>query len=136
MSLMDRLSSLWRAPAALPDTVEAGTTATAATATAPAGAPIAEPAIGRTDVLLLIDVRTEREFALGAVEGAINLPLNDLPARILSVAQDRAAPVVVYCASGGRSQAAAQVMRQLGYQDVRNAGGLYAAAAGLGRSVR
>ena len=69
----------------------------------------------------IIDVRTPEEFRDGAYPGAINIPLSDLT-RLTAIPQDR--PVVLYCASGARSASAARTLRQAGFTDVVNAGGL------------
>ncbi|MFT3916677.1 MAG: rhodanese-like domain-containing protein [Anaeromyxobacteraceae bacterium] len=69
----------------------------------------------------VVDVRTEAEFGGGAVEGAINVPLHQLSAKLKKIPKDR--PVVVYCASGARSAAAARILKGAGYADVTNAGG-------------
>lgn len=83
----------------------------------------------------VIDVRTEAEFQTGALQGAINLPLAQLEQRLDELPSDRQASLVIYCASGGRSAMACTLLRQHGYIRALNAGGLWAAAAALGRSL-
>jgi phage shock protein E len=85
---------------------------------------------------MVIDVRSEREFHATAIDQAINVPLPQLAHRIGELATDKATPLVLYCASGARSASACQVLKQLGYTHVTNAGGLYAAAERLQREVR
>ena len=64
------------------------------------------------------------EFAMGAYPGAINISLDDLPARVSELGNhDR--EIVVYCASGARSAYAERMLSQMGYTRVRNAGGLH-----------
>lgn len=71
----------------------------------------------------IIDVRTPDEFADGAYQGARNIPVNSLLARLSEVGpKDK--PVVVYCASGGRSSVAQAMLKANGFVDVVNAGGL------------
>lgn len=71
----------------------------------------------------IIDVRSPDEFADGAYPGARNIPVNALPNRFSEVGpKDK--PVVVYCASGGRSAVAQQILKANGFTDVTNAGGL------------
>lgn len=70
----------------------------------------------------IVDVRTPDEFRDGGYPGAVNIPLQVLTARIGEIPRDR--PVVLYCASGGRSGLAARQLKQAGYPDVTNAGGL------------
>jgi len=71
----------------------------------------------------VIDVRSQGEFGSGHFAGAINIPVDTLGSRLKSLgALD--APVVVYCASGGRASQAAGILKAAGYTDVTNAGGL------------
>lgn len=62
---------------------------------------------------LLLDVRTVGEFAEGHVEGARNIPVQDLAARLTEIPKGR--EIVVYCRSGGRSAVAAQMLRGRGH---------------------
>jgi phage shock protein E len=71
---------------------------------------------------VIVDVRTPDEFRDGAYPGAKNIPLGDLGRRLSEIPKDK--PVVLYCASGARSSSAARAMKQAGYADVINAGGL------------
>jgi hydroxyacylglutathione hydrolase len=56
----------------------------------------------------VLDVRTKGEFAKGHLEGAVNIPLNELPNRRDELPSDR--QVVVHCQSGYRSAIAASVI--------------------------
>ena len=71
----------------------------------------------------VIDVRTPDEFADGAYPGAVNIPLAALGARIGELGP-KESPIVLYCASGARSAQAARLLKQAGFADVVNAGGL------------
>jgi phage shock protein E len=64
---------------------------------------------------LLLDVRTQAEFQDGHVTHALNIPVQELPARIREVGPT-VRPVVVYCRSGGRSAQAAALLKQAGYE--------------------
>jgi len=70
----------------------------------------------------IVDVRTPEEFRDGAYPGAINIPVSNLGARLGEIPKSK--PVVLYCASGARSASAARAMKQAGFADVVNAGGL------------
>jgi rhodanese-related sulfurtransferase len=61
----------------------------------------------------LIDVRTPDEYAAGALEGAVNVPLDELAGRLDEL--DRSVPVVVYCRSGSRSSQAAAILCDAGF---------------------
>ena len=85
---------------------------------------------------VVIDVRAAHEFRTIALETAINLPLPDL-ARVIQVhVADTQTPLILYCASGGRSGAGCKLLAQMGYTNVTNAGGLYAAAEKLRLPLR
>jgi rhodanese-related sulfurtransferase len=70
----------------------------------------------------ILDVRTPDEFRDGAYKGAVNIPLSDLAVRKGELRSDL--PVVVYCASGARSARGARLLKEFGFRDVINAGGL------------
>ncbi len=76
---------------------------------------------------MVLDVRTADEFTNGHVAGAINIPVDELGQRMDEVAAlvktDKAAPIVVYCASGSRSSRAQQALSAGGYSHVVNGGG-------------
>jgi len=72
---------------------------------------------------LLVDVRTPDEFLDGSYDGAVNIPLPSLLARQAELGpKDR--PIVLFCATGARSGAGARLLKQAGFTDVLNAGGL------------
>lgn len=71
----------------------------------------------------VIDVRSSWEFADGHVEGALNIPLEEIPGR-LSEIQSLKQPLVVYCRSGNRSGMAQGFLSQAGISEVYNGGGL------------
>ncbi len=75
--------------------------------------------------LQLVDVRNEGELALGGIDGAVNVPISQLPGRLAEL--DRTAPTVVYCAGGYRSSVGASVLRAAGFDDVSDLVGGYGA---------
>jgi rhodanese-related sulfurtransferase len=83
----------------------------------------------RRDVagLQIVDVRNPGEVADGAIDGAIPIPVGQLPARVSEL--DPRRPTVVYCAGGYRSSVAASVLRQRGFADVSDLIGGYNAYA-------
>jgi phage shock protein E len=70
----------------------------------------------------LVDVRSADEFAEGHIEGAINIPVDDIAARTAELG-DKSQPVVLYCRSGKRSARAAATLREAGFTKVENLGG-------------
>jgi len=82
----------------------------------------------------LLDVREPFEYQIANLGGKL-IPLNDVPRRLAEVDRDR--EVIVHCKSGGRSQAAAEFLRNAGYPRVANlAGGILAWADQIDPTVR
>ena len=61
---------------------------------------------------LLLDVRSPSEFSSGALEGARNVPVQQLEGALTGLPKDR--PIVVYCASGMRSARAVSRLKKDG----------------------
>ena len=72
----------------------------------------------------LLDVRTQPEFLSGHIEGAKNVPLNELAARLKEFADDKNRPIIVYCQVGGRSGQAKIMLEREGFTAVHNLGGI------------
>ncbi|MFZ4622539.1 MAG: rhodanese-like domain-containing protein [Bacteroidota bacterium] len=72
----------------------------------------------------IFDVRTPEEFSEEAYPNAVNIPVDSMMARIDEFG-DKNAPIILYCASGARSAYGARLLKNAGYADVVNAGGLY-----------
>ncbi len=68
----------------------------------------------------LVDVRTPGEFSSGHINGAKNIPVDQVGGRLGELARDCA--VVVYCRSGGRSASAAGVLKGAGFEEVYDLG--------------
>lgn len=71
----------------------------------------------------LVDVRTPEEYALGTIDGAVNIPLDDLRGRLGEI--DRDSNVIVFCAVGLRGYLAQRILLGRGYRRVRNLAGGY-----------
>ena len=91
-----------------------------ATAAKPAEKTAAQPAKAKG---IWIDVRTPEEFKEGHLKDAVNIPVDQIGARIGSVSPDKSAPVNLYCRSGRRSEVALQELEKMGYTNVTNHGG-------------
>ena len=76
--------------------------------------------LDRGEAIELIDVRQPFEWDIGNLgpQGAKMIPLNELRDRADEI--DPEADVVVYCRSGNRSGQAAEYLREIGYNRVRN----------------
>lgn len=73
---------------------------------------------------LLLDVRSPGEFSSDHIEGAVNIPLDSLEARMTGVAPDKSRPILVHCLSGTRSAFAVRTLRKLGYTHVHDLGSI------------
>ena len=78
---------------------------------------------------IVVDVRTPEEFAGGAYPGAINIPVDEIMQRYEELGNNGTREITVYCASGARSAYAQKTLMQIGYENVKNGGGLAAMMA-------
>jgi rhodanese-related sulfurtransferase len=67
---------------------------------------------------LIIDIREEREYRLGHIEGAFHVSRNRLESKVLEIAPEFDTPIVIYCALGTSCLDAVEALRQLGYQRI------------------
>ena len=67
---------------------------------------------------LIVDVRDEREYRLGHIEGAKNLSPRRLIENLHKIAPDPTIPIVVYCAVGNRGASAAETLQHSGYRNI------------------
>lgn len=73
------------------------------------------------DDLSIIDVRQPGEYEQGHIPGAKLIPVGELDSRLSEIDKDK--PALVYCAIGGRSRVAAQLMAGKGFSRVINLSG-------------
>lgn len=73
---------------------------------------------------LILDVRTEEEYAEGHIPGAIVIPVEEIGERAEKELPDRGRLILVYCRGGVRSKVAAQTLAGLGYTNVVEFGGI------------
>ncbi|MFK8055239.1 MAG: rhodanese-like domain-containing protein [Saprospiraceae bacterium] len=76
---------------------------------------------------LLIDCRTPAEVSRGTIEGAMNLDFRSPTFLADAEKLDKSQPVYVYCQAGGRSAAAAEELKTLGFKEVHDMKGGYGA---------
>lgn len=69
---------------------------------------------------LVLDVRTDREFAGGHLEGAVLIPVQVLQKRLGELADHKEKPIFVYCRTGNRSTVAAKLLMDAGHKQVVN----------------
>ena len=71
----------------------------------------------------IIDVGTPDEYAKGHVPVALNIPLDEIPKRVMEL-KKMPRPITAYCRSGNRGHVAISLLEQQGVEDVYNGGGL------------
>jgi phage shock protein E len=81
--------------------------------------------------LVILDVRTAPEYAGGHIPDSILVPVDTLD-HTDKLPEDKATPIVTYCAVGARAGAAKRLLTKKGYTRVINGGGLRALAERLG----
>lgn len=70
--------------------------------------------------LQIIDVRQNAEVAGGMIDGAVQMDISK-PAFYEQIETlDKTKPVLVYCAAGGRSKTAQEIMEENGFKEVYN----------------
>lgn len=72
---------------------------------------------------LLVDVRTAEEYAEGHIAGAINIPVDELRARLQELTNKKS--IYIYCEAGLRGYLAQRILRQNGFEEVKNLSGGY-----------
>lgn len=73
---------------------------------------------------IILDVRTEEEFAEGHIAGAILIPDYEITEKAEGILTDKDQQILVYCRSGRRSKNAASQLVELGYSKVKEFGGI------------
>ena len=89
---------------------------------------VVEKIKNKEDVVLL-DVRTIEEYEEGHLQGAVLVPVQELSSQTLAEAglweSAKDKEIIIYCRSGARSQTAFNIMKSLGYTNIKSvAGGL------------
>ena len=73
---------------------------------------------------IIIDARTDEEFAEGHIENAILIPEYEIKDRAEKELPDKEQLILVYCRSGRRSKIASEELVKLGYTNVKEFGGI------------
>ena len=73
---------------------------------------------------VLLDVRSQAEFQTGHLEGAVNVPHDEISGRIAEAVPEKNTPLYLYCRSGRRVKIAMETLRKLNYTQLYDLGGL------------
>ena len=80
----------------------------------------------------IIDVRTPAEFASGHIDGAINIPVDQLEEGIRSLrGLKKDSQILLYCRSGRRSAIGKDILQKQGFQKIIDGGGFETLAKNL-----
>ena len=77
-----------------------------------------------TDDYILLDTRTDWEFAELRIDGAVMIPEYELGRRATAELPDKSALILIYCRRGRRSEIAARELVAMGYTNTYDFGGL------------
>lgn len=73
---------------------------------------------------IILDVRTQEEFAQGHIPNAVLIPDYEIETKATSMLTDKNQLILVYCRSGRRSKNAAEKLVKLGYTNIKEFGGI------------
>ena len=73
---------------------------------------------------IILDTRTQEEFAEGHIENAILIPHYEISKKAETLLTDKNQLILVYCRSGNRSKQASQALADLGYTNIKEFGGI------------
>ena len=81
-------------------------------------------AFRETPGALLLDVREEEDYHAGHIPGSTFVSLQAIPTPVLQTVSDKTTPLFVYCYRGNRSRYAVSILKEAGYTNVTNIGGI------------
>lgn len=73
---------------------------------------------------VIIDVRSAEEYNSGHLQGAINIPHNEITGKISSFVPEKSTNIKLYCRSGRRVKIAMEALQKQGYKNLENFGGI------------
>lgn len=74
--------------------------------------------IAENTAIVIMDVRTKKEYDSGHIFGAILIPVNELSGRVNEFTACHNKPILVYCASGGRSPGAVRILLRNNFAEI------------------
>lgn len=77
-----------------------------------------EQRLNATPEKIILDVRTDEEYAQGKIKSATQIDYYQRDFKTEVAKLDKTKPVFVYCASGVRSNSAAKILRQQGFTEI------------------
>jgi rhodanese-related sulfurtransferase len=83
----------------------------------------AETAMAAEEELILIDIRTPKEFDQGNIKGSKNINFFDSNFEAQMLQLDKEKPLYIYCRSGARSAKASKQLKEMGFQEIYDING-------------
>lgn len=84
----------------------------------------AKTLMAESENYIILDVRTEAEYAEGHIPGAICVPNESIGEEMPKELPDKEQLILVYCRSGNRSKQASEKLAKLGYTNIKEFGGI------------
>ncbi len=85
--------------------------------------------------IIVIDVRSDEEVKTGIIQDAIHIEWTKIDKEITKIDISKDHAIYLYCRSGNRSGKAADILKNIGYVNVINAGGIQDAAKKLDKKI-
>jgi rhodanese-related sulfurtransferase len=76
--------------------------------------------INNHDDVLILDIRSANEYKSGHIQGARNVPLNELTKKLESWSEFKNRPVVLYCNTGTTTSRAVRLLKKAGFEQINN----------------
>ena len=87
--------------------------------------------LDKGEKLIIVDVRTQEEYASGHIAKSLLLPYDEIGQKASALLPDKTAAIIVYCRTGRRSEIAAKELLSMGYTNVADMGGINGWTYGL-----
>jgi len=85
--------------------------------------------------IIVIDVRSDEEVKTGIIQDAIHIEWTKIDKEITKIDISKDHAIYLYCRSGNRSGKAVDILKNIGYVNVINAGGIKDAAKKLDKKI-
>ncbi len=76
--------------------------------------------MAQSEMMVLLDVRSTKEYEQGHILSAINIPHQEIEKRIADLGQVKSKNIIVYCRSGARAAMAQEVLIKNGFTNVEH----------------
>lgn len=84
----------------------------------------AKKIIDEESSVVILDVRTEEEYNSGHIENSILISVDDLEDRAEEILKDKEQKILIYCRTGNRSNTAGKILKEMGYTNLYDFGGI------------